>query len=64
MSEQIKAKNSEEIKTLKKRLDDLEVAVKAILVGIKQIEVDDIEENRVPNGTYLGVDFPNNRTDW
>ena len=64
MNEQIKAKNSEEIKKLQARLDEIEKTLRVVLEGIKSIELNDIEENRLADGTYLGVEFDADRCDW
>ena len=64
MSEPIKEKNSEQIKKLSERIEKIEIAVKAALTGIRRIEIEDIEEERIANGEYLGVDFKPDRCDW
>ena len=64
MSEQIKTKNSEEIKKINARLDKIEAAGRALAEGLKRIETDDIEETRVSDGEHFGVEFKPNRCDW
>ena len=56
MDENIRQSHKKEVEALKKRVDELETTVKAVLKGMQDAEAE-LGEPLMPKGVYHGFDF-------